>query len=229
MSAPLLRLDRAAKRFGNGRLALADVSLDVEPGEIVALVGASGSGKSTLLRLLAGLEAPTAGRALFRNVAIDGPRPEIGGIFQEPRLLPWLAVADNVGFGLAALAPAERGRRVERALDRVGLAAYARALPRELSGGMAQRTALARGLVVRPEALLLDEPFAAVDPLTREVLQGELRPLLASLRIPTVLVTHDVSEALLLGDRVGVLAGRPLRLTEAERSPAAIRALLGAA
>ena len=143
----LLTLDRASKRFGN-RHALADVSLSVASGEIVALVGASGSGKSTLLRLLAGLEAPTSGRALFHDAEIDGPRPEIGVIFQEPRLLPWLSVADNVGFGLAHLNAAERERRVNRALDRVGLAAYAKALPRELSGGMAQRVSIARALEI---------------------------------------------------------------------------------
>ncbi len=212
MSAPLLRLDRAAKRFANGRLALADVSLDVEPGEIVALVGASGSGKSTVLRLLAGLEAPTAGRALFRNVAIEGPRPEISVIFQEPRLLPWLAVADNVGFGLASLAPAERGRRVERALDRVGLAAYARALPRELSGGMAQRVAIARALVGQPEVLLLDEPFSALDAFTRTDLQDHILDLWREDRPTLVLVTHDLDEALALADRVILLAGPPGRI-----------------
>jgi sulfonate transport system ATP-binding protein len=212
MNAPILRLERASKRFGNGRLALADISLAVAPGEIVALVGASGSGKSTLLRLLAGLDTPTSGRALFHESAIDGPRPEIGVIFQEPRLLPWLTVADNVGFGLAALPKAERDRRVTRALDRVGLAAFAGALPRELSGGMAQRFAIARALVGQPEVLLLDEPFSALDAFTRTDLQDHLLDLWQGERPTLVLVTHDLDEALALADRVVLLAGPPGRI-----------------
>ena len=212
----LLTLDRASKRFGN-RHALADVSLSVASGEIVALVGASGSGKSTLLRLLAGLEAPTSGRALFHDAEIDGPLPEIGVIFQEPRLLPWLSVADNVGFGLAHLDAAERGRRVNRALDRVGLAAYAKALPRELSGGMAQRVSIARALVGQPEVLLLDEPFSALDAFTRTDLQDHLLDLWREDRPTLVLVTHDLDEALVLADRVVLLAGPPGRIF-AERS-----------
>lgn len=207
----LLKLDRASKRFGN-RHALADVSLSVASGEIVALVGASGSGKSTLLRLLAGLEAPTSGRALFHDAEIDGPRPEIGVIFQEPRLLPWLGVADNVGFGLAHLTAAERGRRISRALDRVGLAAYAKALPRELSGGMAQRVSIARALVGQPEVLLLDEPFSALDAFTRTDLQDHLLDLWREDRPTLVLVTHDLDEALALADRVVLLAGPPGRI-----------------
>ncbi len=207
----LLKLDRASKRFGN-RHALADVSLSVASGEIVALVGASGSGKSTLLRMLAGLEAPTAGRALFHDAEIDGPRPEIGVIFQEPRLLPWLSVADNVGFGLANLDAAERGRRISRALDRVGLAAHAKALPRELSGGMAQRVSIARALVGQPEVLLLDEPFSALDAFTRADLQDHLLDLWREDRPTLVLVTHDLDEALVLADRVVLLAGPPGRI-----------------
>lgn len=207
----LLTLDRASKRFGT-RAALADISLTVEPGEIVALVGASGSGKSTLLRLLSGLDTPTSGRALFHDVEIDGPRPEIGMIFQEPRLLPWLSVADNVGFGLSSLNAADRERRVSRALDRVGLAAYARALPRELSGGMAQRVSIARALVGQPEVLLLDEPFSALDAFTRTDLQDHLLDLWREDRPTLVLVTHDLDEALVLADRVVLLAGPPGRI-----------------
>ncbi|MBL8690046.1 MAG: ABC transporter ATP-binding protein [Rhodospirillaceae bacterium] len=217
----MLTLDRASKRFGN-RHALADVSLSVASGEIVALVGASGSGKSTLLRLLAGLEAPTSGRALFHDAEIDGPRPEIGVIFQEPRLLPWLSVADNVGFGLAHLNAVERERRVNRALDRVGLAAYAKTLPRELSGGMAQRVSIARALVGQPEVLLLDEPFSALDAFTRTDLQDHLLDLWREDRPTLVLVTHDLDEALVLADRVVLLAGPPGRIF-AERPVALAR------
>ncbi len=207
----LLTLEHASKRFGT-RAALADISLTVAPGEIVSLVGASGSGKSTLLRLLAGLDTPTTGRALFHDAVIDGPRPEIGVIFQEPRLLPWLNVADNVGFGLAHLSAADRERRVGRALDRVGLAAYARALPRELSGGMAQRVSIARALVGQPEVLLLDEPFSALDAFTRTDLQDHLLDLWREDRPTLVLVTHDLDEALVLADRVVLLAGPPGRI-----------------
>ena len=173
---------------------------------------ASGSGKSTLLRLLAGLEAPSSGRALFHDAEIDGPRPEIGVIFQEPRLLPWLSVADNVGFGLAPLDAAERLRRINRALDRVGLAAYAKALPRELSGGMAQRVSIARALVGQPEVLLLDEPFSALDAFTRTDLQDHLLDLWREDRPTMLLVTHDLDEALVLADRVVLLAGPPGRI-----------------
>jgi sulfonate transport system ATP-binding protein len=217
----LLKLAHTSKRFGN-RHALADVSLSVASGEIVALVGASGSGKSTLLRLLAGLEAPSSGRALFHDAEIDGPRPEIGVIFQEPRLLPWLSVADNVGFGLAHLSATDRRRRINRALDRVGLAAYAKALPRELSGGMAQRVSIARALVGQPEVLLLDEPFSALDAFTRTDLQDHLLDLWREDRPTLVLVTHDLDEALVLADRVVLLAGPPGRIF-AERPVALAR------
>lgn len=216
-----LKLAHTSKRFGS-RHALADVSLSVASGEIVALVGASGSGKSTLLRLLAGLEAPTSGRALFHDAEIDGPRPEIGVIFQEPRLLPWLSVADNVGFGLAHLSATDRRRRINRALDRVGLAAYAKALPRELSGGMAQRVSIARALVGQPEVLLLDEPFSALDAFTRTDLQDHLLDLWREDRPTLVLVTHDLDEALVLADRVVLLAGPPGRIF-AERPVALAR------
>ena len=216
-----LKLAHTSKRFGS-RHALADVSLSVASGEIVALVGASGSGKSTLLRLLAGLEAPTSGRALFHDAEIDGPRPEIGVIFQEPRLLPWLSVADNVGFGLAHLSATDRRRRINRALDRVGLAAYAKALPRELSGGMAQRVSIARALVGQPEVLLLDEPFSALDAFARTDLQDHLLDLWREDRPTLVLVTHDLDEALVLADRVVLLAGPPGRIF-AERPVALAR------
>lgn len=209
---PVLRLERVSKRFPNGLQALADISLSVSRGEILVLVGASGSGKSTLLRQLAGLDTPTSGRVLFKGQPILGPRPEIGVIFQEPRLMPWLSVAANVGFGLADLDRAERDRRVARALDRVGLPAFAASLPRELSGGMAQRVAIARALVGQPEVLLLDEPFSALDAFTRGDLQDHLLDLWADERPTLVLVTHDLDEALVLADRVVLLAGPPGRV-----------------
>src|SRR5260221_3951906 len=152
----MLRLDRVSKRFPNGYLAIEGVSLTVEPGEILGIVGGSGCGKTTLLRLVAGLDGASTGAVWLGEERIQGPRTEIGVVFQEPRLMPWLTVAQNVEFGLRALPRAERKRRREAILARVGLSRVSGALPRELSGGMAQRAAIARALVTRPSILVLD-------------------------------------------------------------------------
>ncbi|HEX6979871.1 MAG TPA: ABC transporter ATP-binding protein [Alphaproteobacteria bacterium] len=205
----MLRLERITKRFDNGYLALQGVDLAARPGEILGIVGGSGCGKSTLLRLMCGLVPPTHGRVWFGGVPIIGPRPEIGLVFQEPRLMPWLTVAENVQFGLHNLPRAERAARAIQALDRVGLCQFADALPRELSGGMAQRTAIARALVTRPSVLLLDEPFSALDALTRADLQSHLVDIWSDERPTMVLVTHDIDEALFLSDRIVVMRGRP--------------------
>jgi sulfonate transport system ATP-binding protein len=195
---------------GNGDLrpVLRDVTLQIEPGEIVAILGASGCGKSTLLRLTGGLDRPTAG-----TVTIDGTpvtpfdaRCAIG--FQEPRLLPWRTLADNIALGLPRGTPrAERRDAVQRLLRLVGLADFGRHRPREISGGMAQRTSLARALARHPGVLLLDEPFGAIDALTRLRMQDLLLAVHAVAPTTILLVTHDVDEALQLGDRV-VLLGR---------------------
>lgn len=205
----MLRLENISKRFGSLPPVLAGISLHVRPGEIVSLVGASGGGKSTLLRIVAGLEVPTGGRVLIGDEPLAGPHPAAGVIFQEPRLMPWLTVVENVQFGLAHLPAAEQQTRALAALGRVGLADVASALPRALSGGMAQRVAIARALVAQPSLLLLDEPFSALDPFTRLKLQDQLLALWAEDRPTLVLVTHDVEEALVLSDRVAVLRGRP--------------------
>jgi sulfonate transport system ATP-binding protein len=210
----MLRIQGVSRIFDNGLQALDGLSLHVEPGEILVILGGSGCGKSTLLRLIAGLDQPSAGRVLLGAEPIRGPHPAIGLVFQEPRLLPWLRVADNVGFGLSELPRAERDGRVQAALERVGLAAHARDWPRELSGGMAQRAALARALVTRPQVLLLDEPFSALDSLIRASLQDHLLELWADERPTLVVVTHDIEEALILGDRIAVLQPRPGRLQE---------------
>ena len=210
----MLRIDRVSKTYPNGVRALEAVSLAVEPGEIVAVVGGSGCGKSTLLRLISGLDAPTAGAILLDDARITAPHERIGIIFQEPRLLPWLSVADNVGFGLAALPKAERERRVSEALTRVGLPEKARGWPRELSGGQAQRVAIARALVPRPEVLLLDEPFSALDAFTRADLQDHLLSLWADSKPTLLVVTHDVDESVVLADRVIVMRPRPGRVFE---------------
>ena len=208
----MFEIDRVGKRYDNGYLALTDCSLTITAGEIVAIIGGSGCGKSTLLRLLSGLDRPTAGQVRLDGEIVHRPRADIGLVFQEPRLLPWLTIADNVGFGLAQSPRAEREARVAEALARVDLTRLATAWPRQLSGGQAQRVALARGLVGRPKVLLLDEPFSALDALTRYDLQDHLLELWTYYRPTTVLVTHDIEEALVLADRVVVMRGHPGRL-----------------
>lgn len=210
----MLALERIGKTYPNGVRALDGVTLDVAPGEIVAVVGGSGCGKSTLLRAISGLDRPSQGSVLLDGTKIVEPHEKIGIVFQEPRLLPWLTVSDNVGFGLADRPAAERRERVAAALDRVGLADKANVWPRELSGGQAQRVAIARALVPRPEVLLLDEPFSALDAFTRADLQDHVLDLWADLRPTLILVTHDVDEAVVLADRVIVMRPRPGRIFE---------------
>ncbi len=205
----MLELKQIGKTYPNGVRALGGVSFAIGPGEIVAVVGGSGCGKSTLLRAISGLDTPSQGHVLLDGVPVTAPQEKIGIIFQEPRLLPWLTVADNVGFGLENRPRAERRERVAGALARVGLTDKAGVWPRELSGGQAQRVAIARALVPRPEVLLLDEPFSALDAFTRVSLQDHLLDLWADLRPTLVLVTHDVDEAIVLADRIMVMRPRP--------------------
>ncbi|WP_374197506.1 ABC transporter ATP-binding protein [Micromonospora sp. RL09-050-HVF-A] len=186
----------AVRRAFDGRPVLAGVDLTIAAGEVVALLGGSGSGKSTLLRVLAGLDAEATGRTRVRGTAAV--------VFQEHRLLPWKRVGDNVALGLTG--PHVRSR-VDRALTEVGLADRHRAWPAELSGGQAQRVAVARALVREPDLLLLDEPFGALDALTRLRMQSLLRRLRAEHGFAALLVTHDVEEALLLADRILLLDG----------------------
>jgi sulfonate transport system ATP-binding protein len=208
----MLVLDRVGKTYPNGVHALGGVSLEVAPGEIVAVIGGSGCGKSTLLRAIGGLDPASEGTITLDGERIMRPHEKIGIIFQEPRLLPWLRVADNVGFGLGDRPKAERMQRVAAALNRVGLADKATVWPRELSGGQAQRVAIVRALVPRPEVLLLDEPFSALDAFTRADLQDHLLDLWADARPTLILVTHDVDEAIVLADRVMVMCQRPGRV-----------------
>jgi len=207
-----LELRHLSKTYANGTTALQQFSLQVNSGEAIAIVGGSGCGKSTLLRLIAGLERPTAGEVRLKGQLLNEPHPAVGLVFQEPRLLPWLKVADNIAFGLGGLPAAERHARVQEALQRVGLDGQGEKWPRELSGGMAQRVALARALVARPGVLLLDEPFSALDALTRSDLQDHLVNLWQATRPTLILVTHDIEEAVVIADRVIVLRPRPGRI-----------------
>lgn len=210
----MLTLDHVGKTYPNGVHALDGITLDVKPAEIVAIVGGSGCGKSTLLRAVSGLDTPSQGRILLDGEQVTQPHEKIGMIFQEPRLLPWLTVADNVGFGLEHRPKRECEGLTTAALVRVGLTDKAKMWPRELSGGQAQRVAIARALVPHPEVLLLDEPFSALDAFTRADLQDHLLDLWADLRPILILVTHDVDEAVVLADRIMVMRPQPGRIYE---------------
>ena len=207
----MLALDRLSKTYADGTAALADVTLAVRDSEIVALIGGSGCGKTTLLRLIAGLDRPSAGTIALGGTAIVEPHPSVGIVFQEPRLLPWLSVADNVGFGLPARSPEARDR-IAHALEKVGLAGHAGRWPKDLSGGQQQRVAIARAFVTEPRLLLLDEPFSALDAFTRASLHEHLLALWEESRPMVVLVTHDVGEAAALADRAFVMRPKPGRI-----------------
>ena len=181
------------------------------PGEFVAIVGASGCGKSTLLRMVAGFETPTAGTLTCQGEEITGPGPDRGMVFQDYGLFPWLTVAENVGWGPRErrLSKQDIRERVERLVSLVGLSAFADQFPGQLSGGMQQRVAIARVLANDPAVLLMDEPFGALDALTRELMQRELHRIWRELSPAVLFVTHSVEEALVLADRVVVLSGGP--------------------
>jgi sulfonate transport system ATP-binding protein len=211
---PAIQAKGVSKRYPGGPWVLHALSLEVTSAEIVTLLGPTGCGKSTVLRLLSGLEGEHEGRLLVRGVEVRGPTRAVGMMFQEPRLLPWRTVRENVAFGLPKDLDVARGQqRVERLLSEVQLLSAAEQLPKELSGGMAQRAALARCLAGAPEVLLLDEPFSAVDALTRMHLQELLLSIWEHTRLTMLLVTHDIDEALFLSDRVAVLGGARIEET----------------
>ena len=207
-------LNHAFDLQGSRLEVLQSIDLSVAAGEFVALLGPSGCGKSTLLRLVSGLDRPTAGSIRADGVIIDRPDPSRILVFQDPTLFPWASVWKNVATGLDARGVLERQTgRVDDALRLVGLTAFAQAYPHQLSGGMAQRAALARALVNDPALLLLDEPLGQLDSLTRLTLQTELLALWRDKGFTAILVTHDVEEAVLLASRVIVLSERPARIT----------------
>lgn len=215
--APVLALRGISKRFRTSRqdtLALDRVSLDVAPGEFVCIVGPSGCGKSTLLNIAAGIDTEYEGVALFEGVPIQGMARERAVVFQEPALFPWLNVRANVELGLKLRGVPQRERRsiVDRQLAQVNLSGFDRAWIHELSGGMKQRAQLARSLAVEPHVLLMDEPFAALDAQTRDDLQMEIQSVWARTGTTVVFITHNVREAVILGDRVVVMSGRPGRV-----------------
>jgi NitT/TauT family transport system ATP-binding protein len=217
--APVIRVSQLEKRYGaEGRPALDGVNFDVAAGELLAIVGPSGCGKTTLLRLVCGLTRPTDGVVLVDGRPVLQPPREVALVFQDysRSLFPWLSVLRNVMFGLGARMPrAERAARAEQVLRELGLDGVARKYPWELSGGMQQRVAIARALVSRPQILLLDEPFASVDALTRTELQDVLLRVHAELEerhITVIHVTHDIDEAVYLADRVLVFSGGPGRV-----------------
>ncbi|WP_454726616.1 MULTISPECIES: ABC transporter ATP-binding protein [Cupriavidus] len=193
---------------------LEDITLSIAPGEFVSIVGASGCGKSTLLRLVVGLEEDYKGEILLDGKRVAGTSLDRGIVFQEHRLFPWLTVEQNIRMALlnANLTETDKRRTVREHIELVGLAGFETAFPHQLSGGMSQRVAIARALVTRPEILLLDEPFGALDALTRAYLQQELHRIWQAEGITMILVTHDVEEAVYLGDRVVVMEPRPGRI-----------------
>ena len=200
-------------RGGAPVTALTGIDLGIAEHEIVALIGASGCGKSTLLRILSGLDKPTGGAVSLDGRSITGPTPEIGMIFQDPRLMPWLTVRENIRVAVLDLGKTEQDSRITQVLERVGLAHAGGLWPRELSGGMAQRVAIARALVRRPTILLMDEPFSALDAFTTASLQDHILEIWDEERFTLVLVTHDLEEAVFLADRIVVMKPGPGRVT----------------
>lgn len=214
LSAQGLALGYARAGQSQATCVLRDFSFELQAGEIVAILGPSGVGKSSLLRTLAGLQPAQAGEIHIRGERLTGPDPKLGFVFQDPCLLPWLTLEENVGFGLdfrhqPHLDETQRGERVQRAIAEVGLLAARARYPDELSGGMAQRTSLARSLARAPEILLLDEPFSALDEITRGEMQTLLLQITTRHHTSAILVTHDIDEALILADRILLIGGQP--------------------
>lgn len=188
---------------------LQNINLEIKEGEFISIVGHSGCGKSTLLKIIAGLVDFNAGVVTLGGKEIKEPGTDRGMVFQEHRLLPWLTIKDNVAFGLYNISKSEKKKVVAEHIDLVGLEGFEKAYPHQLSGGMAQRAAIARSLVNRPKVLLLDEPFGALDALTRIQMQKEILRIWEKERTTMILVTHDIDEAIFLGDRVVVMSSRP--------------------
>ena len=200
------------ERDGEATPVLEDINLDVADGEFVCLVGPSGAGKSTMLNVMGGFLAPTSGTVTIDNEVVHGPDPRRILVFQEHGVFPWLTVEGNIGFGLSHLSSAERDQRIAHYVKMVRLQGFERSYPSDLSGGMKQRLQVARALAVNPDILFLDEPFGALDSVTRLIMRGELLRIWQSERRTIIFVTHDVDEAVQLADRVVVLSSRPAKV-----------------
>jgi len=214
-----IRIQHVAKEYksnGNSLKAVDDVSFDIRDSEFICLVGPSGCGKSTLLRMIAGLEPVSSGEILMGNKKVTSPSPSIGFVFQEYTLFPWRTVEKNVEFGLEIkkLSPTEREQVASKYLDMVGLSKFKDSYPHQLSGGMRQRTAIARTLAVNPEILLMDEPFGALDAQTRNILQEQLLDIWHKEKKKVLFVTHNVDEAVFLADKVIIMTARPGRIKD---------------
>lgn len=208
----IIHVEHLNKRFLVDRKpmeVLRDINLDIKKGEFITIVGHSGCGKSTLLKIICGLVDYQDGIVERNGHKVDGPGPNCGMVFQDHRLLPWLKIKDNVGFGLGQLPAAEREEKVRKHLELVGLSGFENSYPGQLSGGMSQRAAIARGLANNPSILLLDEPFGALDALTRIQMQKEILRIQEQEKTTMVMVTHDIDEAIYLGDRIVVMSARP--------------------
>jgi NitT/TauT family transport system ATP-binding protein len=214
-SAPIVALRGVGKAFGTGTLALDGFDLDVREGEFLSLLGPSGCGKSTALRIVAGLSEPSCGEVVWKEGKTASHGRSIGFVFQEPTLMPWTTVFSNVylPLKLAGVERAAAAPRITETLQRVGLGDFAAAYPRELSGGMRMRVSIARALVTAPSVLLMDEPFAALDEITRFKLNDDLWALWRELRMTVVFVTHSVFESVYLSQRIVVMTGRPGRVS----------------
>ncbi|HYD15830.1 MAG TPA: ABC transporter ATP-binding protein [Hyphomicrobium sp.] len=208
-----IRVEELHVTFGDF-VALERLSLDIPSGTFLCLLGPSGCGKSTVLNCVAGFELPTSGKVSIDGKTVVGPGPDRGVVFQQPTLFPWKTVRKNIGLGLTmrGLAPAEIDRRVDELLKIVGLSAFGDRYPQALSGGMQQRTAIARVLAIEPSVLLMDEPFAALDAQTRAMMHAHLHELWTRIRKTVLFITHDLDEALLLGDRIAVMSASPGRI-----------------
>ena len=215
-AGPILQLDGVSKTYGDRGPALSETSLVVQPGEFVSLVGPSGCGKSTLLAMIAGLLAPDGGTIEMHGAPVTGPGEGRAVVFQDAALMPWLTVRHNVEYGMRAqgVPRADRRRRADEAIEMVHLSHVADRHPHELSGGMRQRVSIARALVLRPEVLLMDEPFSALDAQTRTVLQDELQRIWLETRPAVVFVTHNLLEAAFLADTVYLLSAGPGRIVQ---------------
>ena len=212
-----LRLEHVGMAFDNDGKSfpvLEDINLDVSDGEFICLVGPSGCGKSTLLNLMGGFPAPTSGSITIDGQPVHGPDPRRILVFQERGVFPWLTVEGNIGFGLSSLSRAERDQRIAHYVQMMRLQGFEHTYPADLSGGMKQRLQVARALAVNPDILYLDEPFGALDSVTRLIMRGELLRIWESERRTIIFVTHDIDEAVQLADRVVVLSSRPAKIED---------------